>query len=213
MTASGIQPPATMTAPKPQPADDTGPAADDDVGSWISALVDGQADAIDRGCALWRADASARRSWQTYHLIGDVLRSDELARPPSDGDAFLDALRGRLAAEPVAIAPQSAPARRRAPWLMPAAAAGVFVVAGVVVFNRLGASTPPSPVVAEAGGIAGLASPDPLAPAPTTAAFTRDPRLDEYLRAHRSALGGVAAAAPGGMLRRVDNDLTADPPR
>jgi hypothetical protein len=35
-------------------------------------------------------------------------------------------------------------------------------------------------------------------------AVIRNPRLDEYLRAHQSARGGVPVAVPGGGLRRVE---------
>jgi sigma-E factor negative regulatory protein RseA len=35
----------------------------------------------------------------------------------------------------------------------------------------------------------------------------RDPRLDEYLRAHQAARGGVALVAPAAALRRVDATL------
>ncbi len=41
----------------------------------------------------------------------------------------------------------------------------------------------------------------------------RDARLDEFLRAHQAARGGVAVAAPGGTLRRVDSVVPAGPER
>ena len=50
----------------------------------LSSLMDGDlaggrvADAV----GLWRQDASARSAWHAYHLIGDVLRSDDLANVP-----------------------------------------------------------------------------------------------------------------------------------
>ena len=52
----------------------------------MSALVDGEAadDDVKQACVDWRGDAKARQSWHAYHLIGDVLRSDE-ARPPQRG--------------------------------------------------------------------------------------------------------------------------------
>ena len=67
-------------------------------------------------------------SWHAYQLIGDVLRSEDLAAEPAADEAFLVALRARLADEPVVLAPQprveeagrrpspsAANARRRAP--------------------------------------------------------------------------------------------------
>ncbi|MBC7941537.1 MAG: sigma-E factor negative regulatory protein, partial [Chitinophagaceae bacterium] len=78
--------------------------------AWLSALADGEGDplAAERGCAAWREDAGARQAWHTYHLIGDVLRSDELATRPAHDRDFLAALRVKLAAEPVVLAPSIA---------------------------------------------------------------------------------------------------------
>ncbi|MBA4178837.1 MAG: anti-sigma 24 factor, partial [Leptothrix sp. (in: Bacteria)] len=51
------------------------------------------------------------------------------------------------------------------------------------------------------------------APAPTGLVLVRDERLDEYLRAHQSARGGVAVGAPVGVMRRVDLSVPATPAR
>lgn len=69
----------------------------------ISALADGQLDdlEIDAALALMAADSDARARWRAYHLVGDVLRSGELAVGGRDGD-FLARLSTRLQAEPVA---------------------------------------------------------------------------------------------------------------
>ena len=79
-------------------------APDPDDPRWsISALADGEGLPADcaRGLAAWAAgDAAARASWHSYHLIGDVLRSGELASPPGHDQQFLAALQLRLAAEP-----------------------------------------------------------------------------------------------------------------
>ena len=45
------------------------------------------------------------------------------------------------------------------------------------------------------------------------AVVIRDPRLDEFLRAHQSAKGGFAAAVPGSSLRRVDVEIAPGAPR
>jgi sigma-E factor negative regulatory protein RseA len=203
-------PPARPTVPPDELAVDV---SSSDPRGWLSALADGQVDAVEPACGLWRDDAVARQTWHAYHLIGDVLRSEELAREPGRDAAFLAGLRERLAAEPVVLAPETSPARERArqPWLLPAAAAaGFMAVAGVLVVLRLGSPGSPAP----AAVLAGTAAPGftavsnavpPAAPLPTgSAGFIRDPRLDEYLRVHQAAVGGVAAASPGGTLRRVD---------
>ena len=178
-------------------------------------------------CRAWRDDASARATWHAYHLIGDVLRSRELATPPERDAAFLSRLRDRLADKPVVLAPSPAavPSARRkvSGWLVPAAAAaGFMVVAGVLVVSRVSApvapqgaetlAAAPSPVrVTQVSSRGALASSGQLAQGDIT--LIRDPRLDEFLRAHQAARGGMAIAVPGSALRRVDAQLPAAPPR
>ena len=85
-------------------------------GEALSALIDGEADAsvLGRACAAWRDQPATRSEWHTYHLIGDVMRSDDLASAPGRDAAFLARLRVRLADEPVVLAPAPlAPATRR----------------------------------------------------------------------------------------------------
>ncbi len=179
-------------------------ASADDTRAWLSALADGEAQAADPACAGWRDDAEARRTWHAYQLIGDVMRSDDLARPASRDAAFLAGLRERLAAEPVVLAPAPvpAPAGRRQHWLLPAAAAAGFaVVAGVLVVTRISQPGAEAP--------AGMARATDTAPM----VVVRDERLDEFLRAHQAARGGVAVAAPGGALRRVEMTVPATPAR
>jgi sigma-E factor negative regulatory protein RseA len=61
----------------------------------------------------------------------------------------------------------------------------------------------PGPGFTAVSNAAAPAAPAALLPT-DSAGFIRDPRLNEYLRAHQAAGGGVAAAAPGGTLRQVD---------
>ncbi len=202
----------------------TGPEGDESR-AWISALADGDTKALDPACQLWRDDANARQTWHAYHLIGDVMRSEELAGPPARDAAFLSSLRERLAQEPVVLAPAPVAAtlpaavpRRRQPWLLPAAAAAGFaLVASVMVVSRLGGGPATAPAMAAASG-AGVtaAAPQALAqsqlnlnPAQTALVsdrdgVLRDVRLEEYLRAHQATRGGTMVVAPGGTLRRVD---------
>ena len=195
------------------------PAADDPAGKnhrqWLSAAIDGDREAMGKACHAWRDDAQARADWHAYHLIGDVMRSGELAAPASRDAAFLIGLRQRLAAEPVVLAPEP-PAGRRvaASWRLPAAlAAGFMVVAGVLVVSRLSAPAGEVPAqtlaaaaVRSAAIDAGTGARLQVAAAPQ-AVVIRDPRLDEFLRAHQSAKGGFAAAVPGSSLRRVDVEI------
>ena len=191
----------------------------DPPGAWLSALADGDAAALPQACQLWRDDAQARRTWHAYHLIGDVMRSDELARPAAGDAAFLAALRERLAQEPVVLAP-SAPvvASRRSAWRWPTAvAAGFVAVAGLLVVSRLSepalqADTPVVAIGTPAPAAIIDASDQALSPRPLVieGRMLRDARLDSYLRAHREALGGIAAVAPDDQPRAVDT-LAVEP--
>lgn len=117
----------------------------------LSALADGEADARVGAAvsAAWRDDAAVRERWHRYHLIGDVLRSEELAGAGRDA-AFLSRLRARLADEPIVLAPpaeslpersqpavagsdvRGRPARRLVRrWAPPAALAAGFMVVAV----------------------------------------------------------------------------------
>lgn len=182
------------------------PAADDAPGddprSCLSALADGEGGALEAACRLWRDDAGARATWHVYHLIGDAMRSDDLAAPGGRDAAFLAAVRSRLADEPVVMAP--ARLRRRQAWLVPvAAAAGFAAVAGVLVLSRAGDPRDAAPSAAELAAASSPALPVTAGAIGPDMRLVRDARLDEYLRAHQAA-GGAAVAVPGGVLRRVD---------
>jgi sigma-E factor negative regulatory protein RseA len=222
------------------------PLPNDEAKRVMSDLADGQPGAALLASRLWREDPEARQAWHTYQLIGDVMRSDELARPAAHDAAFLARLRQRLASEPVLLAPVAAepPAAsaatsthdtrgtRPAPlrWLMPvAAAAGVAVVAGVLVLTRAGGeATGPAVASSVAGPGISLVSSGGMnggmngsinsgvssgvsvgANGSEDSQVLRDPRLDEYLRAHQFARGGMGGAAPGGSLRRVEAAVPA----
>jgi sigma-E factor negative regulatory protein RseA len=172
----------------------------------LSALMDGALsdDEVRRLAQAWQHDEDARASWHVYHLVGDVMRSDELAVEPVHDQAFLKRLRARLSAEPVPLAtvPMAAKATERPPGLMPsqgasdglaralpnpgrrhrlmapaAVAAGLVAVVGALVVFRTAA-----PPEASGSTIAGAA---PSVLQASGMAVLRDARLDRYLQAHR----------------------------
>src|SRR5665213_382356 len=116
----------------------------------LSALVDGELDvsATEVACARWKGDTQARCTWHAYQLIGDVLRSEDLASPAGADERFLLALRLRLATEPVAwsIAVRrvaAAASGRGGRWVLPSAvAAGFLLVMGT--FSALRPGRPPA---------------------------------------------------------------------
>ena len=185
----------------------------------ISALIDGDGGQADQACGAWRDDATARADWHAYHLIGEVMRSEDLPRAPQRDAAFLGRLRQRLALEPVVLAPAAPPggAPRRHAWMAPVVvAAGFVAVAGVLVVTRVaapGAAVPERSEIAAAspaGSGSGGVRPAALAPDAQTAvarlpaldgALIRSPELDRYLAAHRQYGNNSALAVPGGLLR------------
>lgn len=164
----------------------------------LSALVDGQVgpDEFDAACAAWRGDAEGRSRWHAYHLIGDVMRSDELAAWSGHDETFLKSLRTRLAEEPVPLAPSRRAARSI--WhrlTAPAAvAAGFAVVAGAVVVLRA-----PLSVQNAAPATAPLAVSNgaPALPPAEAFALVRDNHFDSYFEAHRQQSIRRAALVDG----------------
>lgn len=185
----------------------------------LSALADGELQGDEFAQAVGFAAAEGGQStWALYHLVGDVLRSPELAHH-GRGD-LLAAVRKQIAQEP-RPAPQAAPVVQVAqPEAVPAANVSVFrwkMVAGfasLAAVSAIGwnaamnlradgapgaqlAAVPaqvPAPVVATAEGVAAQ---------PGQQVMLRDPRLDELLAAHKQFGGTSALQMPAGFLRNA----------
>ena len=169
----------------------------------ISALADGQL----RGAAFGRAveaaaDGPGQRTWQAYHVIGEVLRTGRHV-PATAPDRCLERLQQRLQQEAVArpalaIEPPRRPAAHAANDWGWKVAAGVASVAAVAAIGwNLVASGPaagPQLAAAPAAGVPAAVQP---------AAMIRDPRLDQLLAAHRQLGGATALQAPSGFLRNA----------
>jgi sigma-E factor negative regulatory protein RseA len=163
----------------------------------------------------WNESVVARQAWHEYHLIGDVLRNDELARTATSDEAFLLALRAKLALEPSVLAP-STPAAAAAfepsdarwwRWAAPAAvAAGFMAVASILIVSKLSSPASESPEMALAPGGAvtiGVASAatSTLGPDGAGIVVRRDEALDVYLRAHRESISGSPSSWSGASVR------------
>ncbi|MCK6426343.1 MAG: sigma-E factor negative regulatory protein [Burkholderiaceae bacterium] len=208
----------------------------------LSALMDGELDdpQVAAACAAWRRDARQQARWHAYHLVGDVLRSDELARPPERDEAFLAALRSRLEREPVVLAPTQRSDMPAPPLPLPGVATGTdgSAVASVVKWP----SSPPARVrrvrwaapVGIAAGVmmvagvvwslrgeapSSLAAWGPTAPAASTPpAGAVDARqalaeaeLERYLRAHREFQGSAALSPAAGFVRNAAYEVGSRP--
>lgn len=192
-------------------------------GEVLSALVDGEAarEGVMQACAVWRSDAEVRQTWHAYQLIGDVLRSDDLASDPARDEQFLQRLRARLADEPVVLAPQAAEAvslaTGRSAWRWRtgvAVAAGFVAVSGVLVALQMPSPEPaasvaraPSPIVPAAAVAPDLVEPSgDHAVLVTDGKVIRDARLDRYLAAHQRFAGASALGVPSSFLRSATTD-------
>lgn len=188
----------------------------------ISILMDGELTAHEVDAALSIAkDDTGMADWSMYQLIGDTLRSEELTHAGSTSD-FLSRFSATLEAEPHVLVPAVAAAGRhrllvRPSWVrrvMPgtAIAAAVAAVSWVVVPQMRGPADAGAPdaIVARVEQLPGgaMKAGAPAAPggivtvSADNAQMIRDPRLDEYLRAHRTS---VATDAFVPTMRTVAN--------
>ncbi|MDP3760289.1 MAG: sigma-E factor negative regulatory protein [Ramlibacter sp.] len=177
----------------------------------ISALADGQlaGEAFARGVELAAADPAARQAWQTYHLIGDVLRSGEQAAGALPAE-FLGRLQARLRQEQVAApggAAAAGPVREPAQaaandasfrWKLVAGFASLAAVTAIgwMAVGGLGAKP-------EQAQLAGGASAGTVLAETQRGVMIRDARLDEFLAAHRQLGGASALQMPAGFLRNA----------
>ncbi|TCP17989.1 sigma-E factor negative regulatory protein [Simplicispira metamorpha] len=197
----------------------------------LSALADGQLSGNALTQALeFSSQDEGRETWQLYQLVGDVLRSPELARPVDNGD-FLARLRTQLAQEaaPVAQATASSPTAPAQPvltqftpppqaandsvfrWKMVAGLASLAAVATLVWSAVGGLGGPPAGAQMAAVSAPVTASVSVQAPAVSLAdnqapqqVMIRDPRLDELLAAHKQFGGTSALQLPAGFLRNAN---------
>jgi sigma-E factor negative regulatory protein RseA len=185
--------------------------------SRLSAMVDGELSEREVGVLLqgWRSQERLREDWHLYHLVGDVMRSDDLAQRPAADAQFLASFRERLASEPVVFAPTPTQVaehnnwrrlawQRARRWSAPAAvAAGVLSVTGVAVMTRSQWPGQSESAVMAVNTVAPVASAPLVASAQDKpSVLLRDPALDQYLAIHRQQ-SRTAAFAPVDGVRAV----------
>lgn len=190
----------------------------------LSALTDGQLSRAAASHTLdWLlSDDTAQSRWHTYHLLGEVMRTEVLPCPERES-AFMQRLSAALAKEPHPVAPkiaintiaseayiqgsrgQNNTAANDA-WFHWRWAGGLMALLAVAVVSWssltavlvLGVSPQLAQVIVPTGqSLAAL----PLvvasdAPAP----MLRDPQLDAFLAAHKQFGGTSALQKPSGFL-------------
>ena len=196
----------------------------------ISALADGQlrGDEFTRAVESVIANAQSRATWHAYHVVGDVLRSGELAACRQDG-AFIARLNTRLQQEQIQVPSRSAmspvatnaysakaggknDARKFAAnessfrWKLIAGFASLAAVAAISWNGLAGWGLAASqPQLAQA---VMPVQPQAVQPAVAVAdsdspVMIRDPRLDAFLAAHEQFGGTSALQMPSGFLRNA----------
>jgi sigma-E factor negative regulatory protein RseA len=180
----------------------------------ISAMADGELGPEDMadGLARLAQDGAAVAAWRDYHLIGDVLRSADLASatPP---DLFMARFSARLAQEaaPVRHAPFAEPLAEGA-VVIPLAAAAPAANDGSFRWKLVAGLASVAAVVAvgwtvmadgAAGSFAGARLAGAPAGLPQQMHMIRDPQLDELLAAHRQHGDATALQMPAGFLRNA----------
>lgn len=180
----------------------------------ISALADSELIDVHVNLALadLRESEERRLTWDIYHQIGDVLRSDEMAVSLSEG--FFAKISARLETEPTMIAPQGDHAvvkKKRMPavvdsvsivvclrkhfiprFVMPGAAMAAAVVVVMLVTLPQRATMIANNGVTPSGApiaMATVAVPSDAVQVSSLLAqqgeVARDPRIDDYLLAHQ----------------------------
>ena len=185
------------------------------VGDSLSALADGElhGDAIAQTLAAFECDPALLSSWHDYHLIGDVLRSPDLAAVRNSAQ-FLTRLQSRLAQEavnPNELLEKSVSVQSARP--MP-------TVAGSLITNQKAVNDPVFfwKMLAGVASMAAvfvmvwtLAVPR-FSPGSQLAqgAMVRDSRLEELLAAHKQVGGSSALQMPSGFLRNATFDTSSN---
>lgn len=182
----------------------------------ISALADGELSSayVDMALAALR-QTEGRDTWDVYHQIGDILRSDDMALKMSSD--FSARIAARLDAEPIYISVSLAAASqpesgqvavggrqpvsfgsirtRRAVkrFALPGMAAAAVAAAAFIISPQIMVANSPMPVTVATPQLA-LASASDIHGA-QAGKVLRDPWMDEYLLAHQRFPPSLYSAA------------------
>ncbi|MDR6467642.1 sigma-E factor negative regulatory protein RseA [Paraburkholderia graminis] len=172
-------------------------------GERLSAFVDGELfgeEHLNVDKFVSGLDGEDRAAWSSYHLIGDALRSDDLAVGSAASNAFLSGFAARFESEPHLLAPSAQPVTRRLLALrrrvVPAfaVAAAAATLTWIVVPQLQGVPGGPGATqVASVSSHGDALQKVAMASVPSAnvmpvaqdANIIRDASLDQYLEAHQ----------------------------
>ncbi len=196
----------------------------------VSDLMDGRLRAGDFSAAVQAVQSSgaAREAWHSYHLVGDVLRSADLATGADDA-AFLSRFQARVRQlEPLpqdgkpdrvvlasgAIGPIHVPQAEGADaanderfswkWVAGFASLMLVVVAGWNMAGGISVRT----TSAQLASVRPAATEVLVESGSEGQLMLRDPRLDQLLMAHRQSGGASALQVPSGFLRNATFEVS-----
>ena len=183
----------------------------------ISALADGELSSayIDMALAALR-QAESRDTWDVYHQIGDILRSDDMALNMSSD--FSARMAARLDAEPTIIAAPLAvtaqPSEQIAVgggqpvhisvaggrrsikrFALPGMAAAAVAAAAFIISPQLAVVSAPAPAAVATPQLALASNAGDVRVMTHAGEVLRDSRMDEYLSAHQRFSPSLYSAA------------------
>lgn len=162
----------------------------------ISQLMDGELSR--RECKVQierlRSDPELSRSWETYHLIGDVLRGESSSSP-----GFASRLRHELGREPVVLAPHLRFTHRVVRYTLPLAAG----IAGVTLVAWLSLSFQQEPGAGQQGAMVAQLKP---VVSSSVKALPINRGMDDYLMAHQEFSPTAAMQGVASYVRTVSSD-------
>lgn len=192
---------------------------------WLSALVDGEADAsqVDALFADPAVDADLHARWHCYQLVGDALRDADSSLTLRSPQSFLAGVMAGLSeaqeTRPLRLERNEGLAHVRAPaandavmrWKMLAGVASVAAVVAVSWGVLSGVPGTPAGVAAPSVQMAEainspstpLALTQPVAVKTERGTLIRDARLEKLLAEHRQYGGATALQVPAGFLRNA----------
>ena len=166
----------------------------------VSALMDGELNEsqMSQDLAHLKEHPDLVECWDTFHLIGDVLRGEGMLSA-----ACRHGIMEKLASEPTVLAPRRTAGKKLVTYALSAAAslAAVAVVGWLAFFNN---PLPPPTDIAEAPPTVV----SPAVPSPQLASVPSDGTMNEYLIAHQEYSPSTAIQGLAPYIRTVSSAHT-----